>query len=123
MSLDLRQYHTPRVPPVNLNRWLTKDFGIIHLQAINKKFYALKQLWYKTYEYKEYGKSVEEINATYDKVVNGLDFCEIDTPKNIIGDWQFDPSIFDKIIEQRGYVDYIKEYGVDELITFGKEYL
>ena len=87
------------------------------------KFYALKQLWYKVYEYKEYGKSVEEINAAYDKVVNGLDFCEIDTPNNIVGDWKFDASVFDKILEERKYIDYIKEYGVDELITFGGEYL
>jgi hypothetical protein len=88
------------------------------------KFYALKQLWYKVYEYKEYGKSVEEINATYDKVVNGLDFCEIDTPKNIIGDdWKFDASVFDKILEERKYVDYIKEHGHEDLITFGDEYL
>ena len=75
------------------------------------------------FEYKEYGKSVEEINAAYDKVVNGLDFCEIDMPKNIVGDWKFDTSVFDKILEERKYVDYIKEHGVDELITFGEEFL
>ena len=122
-DLNLSRYHTPRTPPINLPDSTIKDCGFIHLQALNVKFYALKQLWYKVYEYKEYGKSVEEINATYDKVVNGLDFCEIDTPKNIVGDWKFDASVFDKILEERKYIDYIKEHGVDELITFGKEYL
>ena len=117
------RYHTPRTPPINLPDSPLKECGFIHLQALNVKFYALKQLWYKVYEYKEYGKSVEEINAAYDKVVNGLDFCEIDTPKNIVGDWKFDASVFDKILEERKYIDYIKEHGVDELITFGEEYL
>jgi glycosyltransferase involved in cell wall biosynthesis len=118
------RYHTPRTPPINLPDSPIKECGFIHLQALNVKFYALKQLWYKVYEYKEYGKSVEEINATYDKVVNGLDFCEIDTPKNIIGDdWKFDASVFDKILEERKYVDYIKEHGHEDLITFGDEYL
>jgi len=117
------RYHTPRTPPINLPDSPVKECGFIHLQALNVKFYALKQLWYKVYEYKEYGKSVDEINAAYDKVVNGLDFCEIDTPKNIVGDWKFDASVFDKILEERKYIDYINEHGVDELITFGEEYL
>ena len=124
-TFDVSQdrYHTPRTPPITLPDSPVKECGFIHLQALNVKFYALKQLWYKVFEYKEYGKSVEEINAAYDKVVNGLDFCEIDTPKNIIGDWKFDASVFDKILEERKYVDYIKEHSVDGLITFGKEYL
>ena len=117
------RYHTPRTPPIDLPEAPLKDCGFIPLQAINVKFYTLKQLWYKVFEYKEYGKSIQEINAAYDPVVNGLDFCEIDTPKNIIGDWKFDVSVFDKIADERGYIDYIKEYGHDDLITFGREYL
>lgn len=117
------RYHTPRTPPISLPDAPLKECGFIHLQSINVKFYALKQLWYKVFEYKEYGKSVDEINAAYDPVVNNLNFCEIDTPKNIISDWSFDSSVFDKILEQRNYVEYIKEYGVDELITFGQEYI
>ena len=121
MSFD--RYHIgTRSPTNNLSNVHIKDCGFIHLQALNVRFYALKQLWYKVFEYKEYGNSVEEINAKYDPVMNGLDFCEIDTPKEIIGDWEFDASVFDKILEERKYIDYIKEYGVDELFTFGKEY-
>jgi hypothetical protein len=74
-------------------------------------------------EYKDYKKPVDVINAKYDPVINGLDFCEIDTPKEVIGDWIFDASVFEKILEERKYIEYIKEYGVDELITFGREYL
>lgn len=117
------KYHTPRTPSIDLSEGFLKECGFIHLQALNIKFYALKQLWYKVFEYKEYGNFIEEINAKYDPVVNGLDFCEIDTPKEIIGDWKFDASVFDKILEERKYADYIKENGVDELITFGSEYL
>jgi hypothetical protein len=87
------------------------------------RFYALKQLWYKVFEYTEYGNSIEEINSKYDPVVNGLDFCQSDMPKDIIGDWKFDSSVFDKIAEERNYLEYIKENGVNELITFGSEYL
>ena len=122
-DLNLWQYHTPRVPSTYLPNAVTKDVGVIHLQAINRKFYALKQLWYKTYEYKEYGKSVGEINATYDPVVNGLNFCEVDTPDYIVGDLSFDASVFDEILSNLNYVEYIKENAVDELITFGQEYL
>ena len=116
------RYHTPRTPPITLPDVPLKDCGFIHLQAINVRFYAIKQLWYKVFEYKEYGKSVNQINDAYDSVVNGLKFDEIDTPQNIVGDWQFDSSVFDEILEQRKYLDYIKEYGVEELFTFGKEY-
>jgi len=122
-QMSLQSLHeSPRVPLINLPEAPLKECGFIHLQALNLKFYALKQLFYKVFEYKEYGKKPEQLLG-YDKVVNGLDFCEIDTPKNIIGDWKFDASVFDKILEERKYIDYIKEHGVDELITFGKEYL
>ena len=124
-DMSLGEYHlSGRVPDNILPKGSpTNDYGLIHLQALNTKFYALKQLWYKVFEYKEYANSIEEINAKYDPVVNGLDFCEIDTPENIIGDWKFDASVFDKILEERKYIDYIKEYGVDELITFGREFI
>jgi glycosyltransferase involved in cell wall biosynthesis len=117
-------HESPRVPLINLPTvLLPKSCGFIHLQALNKKFYVLKQLFYKVFEYKEYGKTPAQLLNIYDKVVNGLDFCEIDTPKEIIGDWKFDASVFDKILEERKYIEYIKEHGVDELITFGGEYL
>lgn len=68
-------------------------------------------------------KTVSEINAAYDPVVNNLQFDEVEVPGHVIGYDIVDPSVFDKLAEQRGYVDYIKKYSVPELITFGKEYI
>jgi hypothetical protein len=117
------KYHTPRTPPVSLRAVATKEYGFVHLQSINKKYYALKQLWYKHYEYKEYGHTIEQINSRYDPVVNGLDFMERETPKKIIEGITFDASVYDKMAEIKGYKQYILENKVDDLLTFGGEYL
>ena len=102
---------------------LHDESAFVHLQALNVRFYALKQLWYKTFEYLHYDKSVDQINAAYDPVVNGLDFCSRDMPSHILSLDTFDSGVFDCIAKERGYVDYILEYSVPELITFGGEYL
>lgn len=124
-KFDMNQYkyHTPRTPYVTLPKINIDKVGFIHLQSINKKFYALKQLWYKHYEYKEYGHSIEYINQRYDPVVNNLEFQEAPTPDYIIDGIEFDPKIYDKILKHKGYREYIEENRVDELITFGREYL
>lgn len=122
-DLTKREFHDPRTPPIDLPSVAIQDVGFIHLQAINLKYYALKSLWYKVLEYKEYGKTPEQINSHYDPVMNNLNFCEVDTPSHAIGDWAFDPSVYDKILEQRNYLEYIHEYGTPELYTFGQEYL
>jgi len=123
--LDLSQwkYHTPRVPVVNLPKTRTKDYGVIHLQAINRRFYALKQLWYKHYELVNYNHSVAQINGRYDPVVNNLNFCAVVTPASIVNDIKFDPVVFDQIEEVRQHKKYILEHLNPELVTFGKEYL
>jgi len=117
------KYHTPRTPPISLPAVTTKELGFIHLQSINKKFYALKQLWYKHYEHKEYGHSIEQINSRYDPVVHGLDFMEQVTPRKIIEGISFDASVYDKMAETKSYKQYILENKVDTLVTFGEEYL
>ena len=122
-DLSLWQYHTPRVPEINLPMRTTKDIGIIHLQSINKRFYAIKQLWYKHFEFINYGHSIQHINQKYDPVINNLDFMSIETPKEIIGNIEFDSSIYDKVCKQKGYLEYIKENYNKDLITFGKEYI
>ena len=122
-DLSLWQYHTPRVPPVNLRRAHMNVSGFIHLQAINRKFYALKQLWYKHYEYVEYNKTIADINARYDPVVNKLNFEEIETPLDIIEGITFNSAVYDELATLKGYEDYIKENQVKELITFGEEYV
>jgi len=54
----------------------------------------------------------------YDEMVQAArDTCYKNIPE------EFDASVFDKILEERKYIDYIKEYGVDELITFGGEFI
>jgi glycosyltransferase involved in cell wall biosynthesis len=123
-DMSLGQYHSPRTPPIDLSTTrLPDDYGFVHLQSVDVGFYALKQLWYKTFEYVEYGKSPAEINAGYDPVVNGLDFCAADLPSHILFWDTLDTSVFARIAEQRGWIDYINEYSVPELITFGEEYL
>lgn len=124
-NLDINQwqYHTPRTPHVNLPRTYTRDYGVLHLQSSNKKYYAIKQLWYKHHEFVEYKHSIEFINQRYDPVVNGFNFNPMTTPKSIIGNIDIDLSFFDGLEKIKGYEQYVKKNYREELITFGKEYL
>ena len=117
------KYHTPRTPLVNLNKARSNEVGVIHLQAINKRYYALKQLWYKHYEYHTWNHAVHYINQRYDPVVNNLNFQEKDTPDYIYDGIEFNGSIYDEIEKVKGYKEYIKNNYVPDLITFGQEYL
>jgi len=123
LNKDEHKYHTPRTPYVNLPKTYTSEYGVIHLQSINKKFYAIKQLWYKHYEFVNYGHSVEEINHRYDNVVNNFNFNEVVTPYNIVEGITFNIDIFDELEKEKGYYDFIRHNYNEELITFGKEYL
>ena len=124
-NFDLSQwkYHTPRVPNINLPKQITKDYGIIHLQAINREFYACKQLWYKHHEFVEYGHSTEEINRRYDTATNLLNFHEVNTPETIIENMSFDSNIFIDILKIKRYKEYIIDNKNQNLLTFGKEYI
>ena len=125
-QFDLRnwKHHAPRTPPCfGVNRVTSKEYGIIHLQSINKEYYALKQLWYKHKEFVEYGHSLERVNSYYDPVVNSLNFQEVTTPPGIVDGINFDPSIYNKMASIKGYKQYILENRVEGLITFGKEFL
>ena len=124
-KFDLTQfkYHTPRTPPVNLEKARCREAGVIHLQAINKRYYALKQLWYKHYEYHTWNHPVNYINNRYDPVVNNLNFMEVDTPDYICDGIDFDATIYDEIERVKGYKKYIKDNYVPELVTFGKGFL
>jgi glycosyltransferase involved in cell wall biosynthesis len=121
-DLSLWKYHTPRVPSVDLPKMITKRYGVIHLQSMNERYYALKQLWYKHHEFVEYRHPVQQINAGYDPVVNNLNFQSIDTPSFIVGNMSFDSSIFDKIEKVKGYKDYILQNFNQDLVTFGQKY-
>lgn len=123
LNLNNWKYHTPRVPHVDLPPSYTKKFGVIHLQAINKKFYAIKQLWYKHHEFVHYNHSVEFINNRYDSVVNNLNFEAVETPKEIVEGINIDSKIFDSLLEKKGYLDFIKNNYNKSLITFGQEYV
>ena len=122
---DLSQwkYHTPRTPAVRLPVAVTHDIGVIHLQAINTEFYALKQLWYKHYEFINYNHSVEFINDRYDPVINNLQFNTVATPEDIVAGIEINPSIFNTILEKKNYRKYILDNYNKQLVTFGKEYL
>jgi len=122
-DLTMWQYHVPRTPPVAMPLSKTDEIGIIHLQSMNTKYYAIKQLWYKHFEFVNYNYSEEIINSKYDPVVNGLNFHEIKTPPEIIGNIKIDHSIFDRMAIKKGYLDFIKTHYNEKLVTFGKEYL
>jgi len=124
-KFDMNQfkYHTSRTPPVNLPSTQSKEAGVIHLQAINKRYYALKQLWYKHYEYHTWNHSVEFINSRYDPVINNMNFSEKPIPSHINDNINFNPDIYDEIEKVKGYKNYILKNTVEKLITFGREYL
>ena len=115
--------HCPRTPEISLDSVQIKDIGFIHLQAINKRFYALKQLWYKHFEFHEYKYPIYYINSRYDPVVNNLDFCETEMPKEIYENININQEIYDKIEEEKGYKEYVKKHYIKDLVTFGEEYL
>jgi len=123
LDVNLWQYHTPRTPNVNLPRSFTKEYGVLHLQSSNKKYYALKQLWYKHYEHLNYGHGFDYINQRYDPVVNNLNFNERLTPFEIFEGINIDLSFMDGLEKTKGYIDYVKQNYKEELITFGKEYI
>lgn len=122
-NLDNYKYHTPRTPYVNLPKTTTDKFGVIHLQSIDRKYYAIKQLWYKHFEFVEYGHSIDEINKKYDFVINDLNFEKKEINKNLINNIVIDYSkIYDnKKLEY--YLQYINENLNKGLVTFGQEYL
>lgn len=124
-NLDINQwqYHTPRTPHVNLPRSYTREYGVLHLQASNKKYYAIKQLWYKHHEFIYYNHTFDFINQRYDPVVNGLFFNPQPTPYQIISNISIDLSFFEGLEIIKGYYDFVKNNYKDELVTFGKEYL
>jgi hypothetical protein len=117
------KYHTPRTPYVNLPKNATKDYGVLHLQALDKKFYAIKQLWYKHYELVNYNHSVDFINSRYDIVVNNLDFQEKEIDNKLIEGISINPNIFDGLEIEKGYLDFIHKNYNEKLVTFGKEFL
>lgn len=117
------KYHTPRTPAVHLPKTQTKKYGVIHLQAANTRFYAIKQLWYKHHELVKYGHSVEFINQRYDGVVNNFNFNPTKIDPELIGGINIDLSVFDRLEEEKGYLDFIKNNYNERLVTFGKQYL
>jgi hypothetical protein len=123
LNINNWRYHTPRTPNVNLPKQTTKDFGVLHLQSCNLKYYVLKQLWYKHYEFVHYGLSANEINQKYDPVINNLNFHPRPMIKNIIEGIDINLTFFDDLQEIKGYKKFIEENYNEDLITFGKTFL
>ena len=124
-GLDMSQfkYHTPRTPSVGLPRVYSTEYGIIHLQSLNTKYYAIKQLWYKHHEFVHYGHTVDFINSRYDPVVNGLNFNAKKIPDSLIEGIEFDAKVFDGLEVDKGYLKFVHDNYNEALVTFGKEYL
>ena len=123
-NLEMAKYHHhSRLPESELQAIEKRDLGFIHLQALNIRFYVLKQLWYKHFEYVTWNHSVDFLNARYDPVVNDLNFEEIETPISVTGEMEFDPSVFDEIEKEKGYEQFVLDHYQEDLVTFGKDYL
>lgn len=122
-DLNLFKYHTPRVPEIDLPVSGTKEYGVIHLQAINLKYYAIKQLWYKHYEYVTWGHEIDFINKRYDPVVNNLDFQPAITPKEIIDGINFNHNVYKNLEVKKGYSKFIEDNLQKDLITFGENFI
>lgn len=103
-------HQSGREPEVNAQRFITDDFAFIHLQAINPKFYAMKQVFYKIDQIKNKIGNYEQIIKDIDIAANNLQFDEIETPIQYISNWEFDAKIFDKVLANRRYEAIIKEY-------------
>jgi hypothetical protein len=124
MNLSQAKYHTcPRYVNNKLPINYTNQFGVIHLQSLNRRYYAIKQLWYKHFEFKTWNHSVQSLNSKYDPVVNNFEFNLQETPLSINNNIDFDISVFDKLADEKGYLKYVKDNYNDELITFGNQYL
>jgi len=118
------KYHTcTRQPESSLPTNYTKELGVIHLQSLNRKYYAIKQMWYKHYEFKKWGHSMDDINSKYDPVINNFNFNLQKTPNSIINKISLDVTIFDEVLQSKGYLEYIKENFNEKLFTFGHEYI
>jgi len=117
------KYHTPRTPNVFLPKIFTKEYGVIHLQAIDTRYYAIKQLWYKHHEFVNYGHGVDFINDRYDPVVNNLQFNPTEIDKKLIDGIDLDLTIFNALEQEKGYLKFIHENYNDKLITFGQQFL
>jgi hypothetical protein len=120
-------HQSEREPFVNLTKVGTDDFAFIHLQAINTKFYAMKQVYYKIDQIRKKVGNYEKIIRDIEETANGLRFEEVSTPFLYIDNWKFDPKVFDKVLEERGYEtiirDYIKETGDREFCKLALEFL
>jgi hypothetical protein len=123
LNINDYKYHTPRTPNVNLPVTYSDEYGVIHLQAINRRYYAIKQLWYKHHEFIKYNHSVDFINSRYDIVVNNFNFNEKYLKKKLTEGIEFDITIFNELEKEKGYLKFILENYNEKLITFGKEYL
>ena len=115
--------HDQHMPRVNLPSVVTRDIGIINLESMDKEYYALKKLHLKHREYKELKSSAFEINNRYDTAVNGLNFIKEPVSEKITADIDFDISVFGKLKKEKNFKEYILENKVEDLITFGTEYL
>lgn len=123
LNINNWQYHTPRTPYVDLPKKITKDFGVIHLQSCNLKYYAIKQLWYKHYEFVYYKASAKSINEKYDPVINNFNFNKQLIDEKIIKGIDIDLSFFNGLEELKGYKNFIEKHYNEDLVTFGKEFL
>jgi hypothetical protein len=108
-------HKSQREPFVNLPRVNTNDLCFIHLQAINTKFYAFKQVYYKIDQLLNNKENGLKVIKDIDAACNNLIFNEVNTPTSYVTDWKFDASVFDKLLKHRNYdkfvYDYIRETG------------
>ena len=115
--------HCARTAPSKLPQAMSKEIGLMHLQAMNLEFYALKQLWYKHWEYKNLNQPEHHINNRYDPVVNNLDLKPTKIADELIKGISIDATIFDELLLIKDYKGYILKNLRPKLVTFGQKYL
>ena len=103
-------HRSEREPFIDLQKVISKEICFIHLQAMNRKFYAMKQVYYKVDQMLNPNNDTTKIIKNIDEACNNLQFNEILTPVEYIGGWNFDSSVFDKILEERKYEKIIRDY-------------
>lgn len=124
LDAEKRAYHTQRrLPSSHKHIKNIKHIGNIHLQSLNPGYYALKQLWYKHWEYYNLYMDARRINAKYDKVVNGMKWIPKPISKDMVEGLYIDPAVFDTLAQTKQYKQYVLDNLVPELVTFGHKYL
>ena len=121
------QNHSHHLPPTEKDIVIdSEDLFISHLQWVNKKYAAIKQYYWKIYDYVNNFKYGIEVagNSAYDSSVNNFEWEE----EYFFYPMKISPFIFEKDLMESNYrLDYIKsnieKYNIPNLGDWGLDIL